>query len=272
MLLKPKYKFLIKLRQNIWNTSKPLKFKKLKWKKVKRILFINSYKERRQFSKKKYFFLKDFRMRYFFNLMLNTKKILFNTFGPLKRKQISKIMKKSIGKGIGKKSYSLGFNRVTANNVQYDDYLYLMRSLESKLLTTLSRSGIFSNIFVYLHFIKCGYVLVNGQIIRNPFFNLKEGDTISLSLDLSSILGKFQDLKFKTRKTKNILNQQYKKYLKFNFKKKNKFSNCKSKHLIKIIGDNYFKIIFVKKPDFSDVEYVGMFHWDIFHYILKLKR
>jgi len=55
MLLRPKYKFLIKLRQNIWNTSKPLKFKKLKWRKVRRVLFINSSKKYR-FSKKKYFF------------------------------------------------------------------------------------------------------------------------------------------------------------------------------------------------------------------------
>ena len=247
MLRRSKYKFLIKLRQNIWNTSKPLKFKKLKWRKVRRVLFINS-SNKRSLSKNKYFFLDKFRIKHFFNLMLNTKKLFLNTFGPYKRNQISKIIKKSFKRGITQKSYSLEFNKITTKNLRYDNILYLMQSLESKLLTTFSRLGIFSNLFTYLHYIKCGYVLVNGKIIRNPFFNLKEGDIVSLNIN---------KIKYKTDDKINIKNLY-------------KNSNCKSKHLIFLYKNS--KIIFVKNPNFNDVEYLGTFHWDVMYYLLKLKR
>lgn len=254
MLLRSKYKFLIRLRENIWNTSKPLKFKKLKWRKVRRVLFINSFNKKinkRKISKN-YFFLERFKVKHFFNLMLKTKKLFLNTFGPFKRNQISKIIKKSFGKGIIQKSYSLGFNKITTNNLRYDSILYLMRSLESKLLTTFSRLGIFSNLFVYLHYIKCGYVLVNNKIIRNPFFNLKEGDIISFDID--RIKDKIQE-----NTTKG--------YRKYN---KNKKITCKSRHLIFLYKNP--KIVFVKNPNFEDVEYLGQFHWDLIYYLLKLKR
>ena len=248
MLRRSKYKFLIKLRQNIWNTSKPLKFKKLKWRKVRRVLFINS-SSKRNLSKKKYFFLDKFRIKHFFNLMLNTKKLFLNTFGPYKRNQISKIIKKSFKRGITQKSYSLEFNKITTKNLRYDNILYLMQSLESKLLTTFSRLGIFSNLFVYLHYIKCGYVLVNNKVIRNPLFNLQEGDIVSLNID--KIKDKIDD---KRGSSKSL----YKSF------------KCKSKHLIFLYKNP--KIIFVKNPNFNDVEYLGTFHWDLIYYLLKLKR
>ncbi len=248
MRLKPKYKFLIKLRQNVWNTSKPLKFKKLKWRKVRRVLFLNSFKKRK-LLKKNIFFLNEFRIKHFFNLMLNTKKLFLNIFGPFKRNQISKIIKKSIGKGNIKKAYHLDFNKITTNNVKYDNILYLMQSLESKLLTVFSRLGIFSNLFVYLHYIKCGYVLVNNKVVRNPFFTLNEGDIVS-----------FNVIKIKD-KIKEKLNT--KKFIR-------KEINYKSKHLIFLYKSS--KIVFVRNPSFNDVEYFGKFHWDLMYYLLKLKR
>lgn len=243
MLRRPKYKFLIKLRQNVWNTSKPLSFKKLKWKKVRRILFLNPFK-RKNILKTKYFFLDKFRKRLFFSLFLNTKKIFLNTFGPFKKSQISKIIKKSFSKGVSHKSYDLSFNKIGVNNVKYDNILYLMQNLESKLLTTFTRFGIFSNLFVYLHCIKIGLVFVNGRVIKNPFFDLKEGDIISINTD-------------KLKKQVNIKR----------IYNKNKL---KSKHLI--FSYKFLKIIFVRNPSFNDVEYLTTFHWDLLLYLLKLKR
>ncbi len=249
MLLRPKYKFLIKLRNNVWNTLKPLKFKKLKWRKIKRILFVKKKKinlKNNKLKKKKNFFLDQFRMRNFFSFMLNTKKIFLNTFGPRKKNKIFKIIKKTYIKSNIKKSHNLGFNNITVNTSEYDSLLYLMKSLESKLLATFSRFGIFSNIYVYLFYIKFGYILVNNKVIKNPHFSLKDGDIISFNL---SKLQENYDLDFKN--------------LYQNFK-------CKSKHLI--ISYKHLKIIFVKSPNFSDMEYRTTFHWDFFVYLLKLKR
>lgn len=268
MLSRPKYKFLIKLRQNIWNTSKPLKFKRLKWKKIKRVLFIDFYKERRKFFKRKYFFLNNFRRRNFFNLLLNTKKIFVNLFGPLKRNQMSYIIRKSIGKGIVKKVNFLGFNQIGVKNIKYNDTLYLMRSLELTLLATLLRSGIFSNIFIYLHFIKSGCVLINGIVIKNPFFKLNLGDIITLDINLLKKI--FNNIDFFDNK--ELINVKSKLLKKRKFKKQSKINVCKSKHIIKIIGKNFFKLIVVKYPEFSDIEFFGMFDWGIVCYLLKLKR
>ena len=117
MFLRPKYKFLIRLRQNVWNTSKPLQFKKLKWKKVKRILFLNNRKKK-VVNKTKNYFLNKFKMKNFFFLTLNTKKIILNNFGPLKKNQIFKLIKKSYRKGTFFKSYDIGFNKHTINNIK----------------------------------------------------------------------------------------------------------------------------------------------------------
>jgi ribosomal protein S4 len=264
MLRRSKYKFLIKLRHNIWNSSKPLKFKKLKWRKIRRVLFFNFFRKRKRSrkklkkrSKKKYFFLERFEMKHFFNEMLNTKKMFSNTFGPYKRNQISKIIKKSFKVGFVKKSYNIGFNKVTVGNLKYYRVIHLMQSLESKLLTVFSRLEIFSNLFVYLHFIKCGYVLVNGRIIKNPFFNLREGDVVSLKI-------------YKKKKIKKI-NKRGSMVINFrSYRKTYKRLNCKSKHLVFLYKNP--KIIFVKNPDFYDVGYLSVFHWGLLHYLLKLKR
>lgn len=248
MRYRPKYKVLLKLRENIWKTTKPLKFKKLKWQKMHRFFFSSLLFKRRELNKKS-FFNKDFRMRYFFKNMLKTKKIFLNTFGFFKPKQIKKIINNSKRISINYKASTLMFNKISINSIKYNHTLYFMQSLEKRLITTFSRSRLFQNFFMYIHYIKKGYVFVNDKIIKNPFYTLSIGDVIC----------------FKPNDNKINLN---KRFLRKNYGVRKK--NLKSKHLL--FSSKGFKILFIKLPTFSDLRYLNNLNWSFFFYLLKLKR
>lgn len=128
-----------------------------------------------------------------------------------------------------------------------------MQRLESSLLKTFTRSRIFSNTFIYKHFIKKGCVLVNNKTILNPHYTLKPGDIISMN--------------FKKNKKFSTCLKIF--YLKILHKRKRKL---KSNHLIFSFSFLNFKIIFTKYPTFNEITPINYIKWDFYNYLTKLKR
>lgn len=255
--IKPRYKCLIKLRDNIWNNSKPLRFKRQKWKNIRRVLLRRfNYKSRKR--RISVFFFKRIRMWNFYRMRLNMWKTFYSIYGKFKKQQFSKLIKNSVGFGISLKIKNILYNEPVLGNKSFDNLLYIMWVFESKLISSIFRMGIFRSIQSTLHYIKQGGILVNSKIIKNPFYSLNENDIISLNPAFAYPIAKSSMLFLLKKKNRKM------------FKKLPGVHITKSKHLLYCYSN--FKYIYVQKPVTSDLDKFTKINWDYIFYLLKLKR
>ena len=172
-LPKLKYKKFLKLRQNVQNRPKLLKFKAKKWQNIilksrrdlKNTLKLKNIDQLGYFVPK---FTDFFAYKYRSDLYIKQKIIYF--YGYLKKNYIKLIAKK-----IRKK-----------NNSSY----FLVKLLESRLDSVLYRSHFVSSFRDARQLISHGHVYVNGKKINNSSFVLSDGDVISLSKNIHKLIEK----------------------------------------------------------------------------------
>lgn len=173
---KPLYKQFIKLRENIQNRKKLLKFKKKKWEKL-----IQNYKRKlKQYKKFKpkdqtQYLVSRYPSRGFSytkrykNTLTETKKLkLF--YGGLSKKLIKKLIKKTL-------------------NQKYKKINPLFLELfESRLDVTLYRSKFSTSIRNARQLILHNKILVNNRPVRIKSYLLKTGDLITINSKYSKLI------------------------------------------------------------------------------------
>lgn len=170
---KPFYKQFLRLRKNVQNRPKLLKFRKYKWVRFQQysknqLKFYRRFKIKDQsqlsvarFASRGNSFQKKFRNS------LHDRKTLSLFYGKLKRKYF----KKSILKAIQSKNF-------TGNSV--DLRHNVLKSFESRLDTVLYRSNFSFSIKGAAQQILHGHVLVNGIPVRARSYVLKTNDLIEI--------------------------------------------------------------------------------------------
>ena len=178
---KPFYKQFIKLRKNVQNRVKVLKFKKKKWNKLqqfslKQLKFFRRYKIKDQFSLTSNRFASrgNSYQKKFRNNRINRK--IFNLFyGGLKKKYL-----KTHINNIKKKNHKkLKLQNYRQNTLQF---------FESRLDTILYRSKFSFSIKNARQLILHGHILVNNKPVRTSSYIVKTNDLIEISKNLKSRL------------------------------------------------------------------------------------
>ena len=170
---RPIFKQYIKLRENIQNRSKILKFRKKKWQSFIKFYSnkLKSYKKFKPLDHYKYFVTKygtrgvSYNKR--FRDTLQSGKRLRNFYGNLIKKHF-------------KKKIKLANNKKKLTSTIENTILHLF---ESRLDTVLYRAKFAPTIRSARQLILHGKVYVNKIKIKNKAYNLKNGDIINLSLD-----------------------------------------------------------------------------------------
>ncbi len=171
---KPFYKQFLRLRKNVQNRSKLLKFKKQKWVRFQQHLknqlkFFKRFKIKDQFqlSISKFASRGNSFQRMFKN-NLNERKIFSLFYGGLKKKYL----KKHIFQFVNVKSFAK----------DYTDFRHrTLKFFESRLDTVLYRANLSLSIRSASQLILHGHVLVNGIPIRTKSYILKVNDLIEIA-------------------------------------------------------------------------------------------
>lgn len=175
--LKPIFKHLIKLRENVQNRQKLLKFKKAKWKIFQNFYLkkLRRYKKFKKLDQFKYFVTKfgtkgvSYKKRFRDTLHAGTRFRLF--YGNLKKQYLKKKLR-LIRKKNSYLSKSLS-----------EFKLALLQLFESRLDTVLYRAKFTHTIQTAQQLILHGKVLVNKKLVKTKNYSLKNGDIINLSLN-----------------------------------------------------------------------------------------
>lgn len=176
---KPFYKQFLRLRKNIQNRSKLLKFKKQKW-----IRFQQSLKNQLKFYKR--FKIKDqFQLsiskfasrgnsfQKMFKNNLYDRKTFSLFYGGLKKKYLKKKILQSI-------------NSKPLANSHRDFRHKTLKFFESRLDTVLYRANFSSSIRSASQFILHGHVLVNRKPVRTKSYILKTNDSIEVAFSIKA--------------------------------------------------------------------------------------
>ena len=178
---KPIFKQLIKLRENIQDRQKILKFKKKKWKPFLKF-YLNKLKAFRKFKPldhSKYFVTKygtrgvSYDKRFRDTLQSGKKLRLF--YGGL----LKKYFKKKISSTLNKKKFQ-------SKNLTKIEAIFL-QSFESRLDVVLYRSKFTPTVRSARQLILHGKVYVNQIQVKSKAYNLKNGDIINLDLNCLNI-------------------------------------------------------------------------------------
>lgn len=167
--IEPFYKQLIKLRENIQNRTKLLKFKRKKWE-----IFIQNYKKKLKWYNKfkptdqeKYLVTtypsKGTSHKKQFRNSLNKSKVLRLFYGSLSKK----LFKNKI-KFLKKKNFN-------------SNYLMFLKLFEQRLDTVLFRSKFSKSVRNARQLITHGIINVNNKQVKYPAYILKESDLISIN-------------------------------------------------------------------------------------------
>ena len=166
---KPLYKQFIKLRENVQNRTKLLKFKKQKWEKL-----LQYY--RRKLKRYKKFKPKDqtqYIVSKFSNKSNSYKKRFKNTLNDSKKFRLfygnlsKKYVKKQIKNTLKKKSINF--------------YIKFLTHFEHRLDTILYRSKFAISLRNAKQLIVHGKILINNKLIRIPSYKLIPGDLITIN-------------------------------------------------------------------------------------------
>ncbi len=174
---KPIFKQLIKLRDNIQERQKILKFKKKKWKPFLKFYLnkLKTFKKFKPLDHSKYFVTKygtrgvSYNKRFRDTLQSGKKLRLF--YGGL----LKKYFKQKISSTLNEKNFR-------AKNLAKIETIFL-QSFESRLDVVLYRSKFAPTVRSARQLILHGKVYVNQIQVKSKVYNLKNGDIISLNLD-----------------------------------------------------------------------------------------
>lgn len=177
---KPFYKQFLRLRKNIQNRSKLLKFKKQKW-----IRFQQQLKNQLKFYKR-------FRIRDQFQLSISKFASRGNSFQKMFKNNLYDRKTFSLFYGGLKKKYLKKYilqfinAKSSVGNVHTDFRYKTLNFFESRLDTVLYRANFSSSIRSASQLILHGHVLVNGNPVRTKSYALKVNDLIEIALSAKS--------------------------------------------------------------------------------------
>jgi ribosomal protein S4 len=206
-----------------------------------------------------------------YRLRLNTRKIFCSSFGNYKKKQLTSTIKKSDNRGLSLKIKNLYFNNHTLNSVKnsYDSLLYVMHAFDSKLIVSLFRLGNFKSIFLAFFSIRRGFIEVDGRVIKNPYYVLKNLSIISIKYSfISKYLNKLKLMDFKFYKKRRKYSKTIK--VKSMFKvgkrvvrvkpiKKKRIFYHSLRYLLLLQSAINIKYVYVK-PKFSELDGRSLFN------------
>jgi ribosomal protein S4 len=176
---KPFYKQFLRLRKNIQNRSKLLKFKKQKWVRFQQYLknqlkFYKRFKVKDQFqlavSK---FASRGNSLQKTFKNNLYERKTFSLFYGGLKKKYLKKHILQFI-------------KAIYPNNKHFDFRYKTLNFFESRLDTVLYRAHFSSSIRSASQLILHGHVLVNGVSVKTKSYILKTNDLVEISHSIKS--------------------------------------------------------------------------------------
>lgn len=210
-----------------------------------------------------------------YRLRLNTRKIFCSTYGNYKKKQLMSTIKKSDNRGLSFKIKNLYFNNHTLNNIKnsYDSLLYVMHAFDSKLIVSLFRLGNFKSIFLAFFAVRHGFVEVDGRVVKNPYYILKNLSIISIKCSfIFKYLNKLKLIDFnfykkslkwhnnynKISKIKNMI-KGGKKIVRIKPLKKKRIFYYSSRYLLILQSAINIKYIYVK-PKFSELDGRSLFN------------
>jgi ribosomal protein S4 len=167
--IEPLYKQLLKLRENIQNRTKLLKFKRKKWK-----IFIQNYKKKLKWYNK---FKPIDQTRY----LVTT----YSTKGTSHKKQYRNSLNKSRALrlfygSLTKKIFKKQINYLKTKNLN-SYFLLFLKLFEQRLDTVLFRSKFSKSIKNARQLITHGLVNVNNKQVNYPSYLLKESDLVSVN-------------------------------------------------------------------------------------------
>ena len=179
---KPLYKKLLKLRKNVQNRKKLLNFKKQKWEKFNFYL-----KNQSKFSKRRNRYYKIFDQYSYYNSKfsnyfsrkykynLQTKQRLNFFYGGLREKYLRSVYEQSLQKS-------------KSSHVNLNSKNFFIEMLEKRLDSVLLRSHFVLSIRNANQLISHGHVFVNGKVVKKKSFLLKQGDIITFSPKIYSLI------------------------------------------------------------------------------------
>lgn len=175
--LKPTFKQLIKLRENVQNRKKVLNFKKTKWKIFQNFYLkkLRRYNKFKQLDQSKYFVTKfgtkgvSYKKRFRDTLHAGRRFRLF--YGNLKKQYLKKKLKLILKKNL--------YHSKSLSELK----IILLEMFESRLDTVLYKAKFTHSIQTAQQLILHGKVLVNKKLVKNKNYILKNGDIINLTLD-----------------------------------------------------------------------------------------
>jgi ribosomal protein S4 len=177
--IKPLYKQFIKLRENVQNRTKILKFKRKKWE-----ILIENYKKRLKWYKK--FKPKD-QTKYLMSKYASNGKSRKKVFrDSLNRSRIFRLFYGNLTKKLLKKQIK-NLKNTKSKKLNYN-YLLFLQSFEKRLDTTLFRAKFSKSIRNAKQLVTHGIVFVNNKQIRYPAYILKEGDFICINPKYSTLI------------------------------------------------------------------------------------
>jgi len=176
---KPFYKQFLRLRKNIQNRSKLLKFKKQKWVRFQ------------QYSKNQLKFYKRFKIRDQFQLSVSKFASRGNSFQKKFRNNLYE--RKTFSLFYGKlkkkylKKYILQFTKFKSSSKNFMDFRQrTLKFFESRLDTILYRANFCLSIKSAAQLILHGHVLVNGIPVTTKSYIVKSNDLIEIAHSIKS--------------------------------------------------------------------------------------
>nr|WAK85016.1 ribosomal protein S4 [Amicula sp. isolate GU52X-4 cfCalB7] len=179
-IYKPFFKQLIKLRENVQNKNKILKFKKQKWKSF--IFYYN--KKLKKYKKFRPLDQTQYNVSKYPNKYTSVKKNFLNTLRSVQRFKLfyeclrNKIIKKII-KLVKKK-------KINRNLLKLN--FALLKFFESRLDIVLYRSKFCQSVKIARQFILKNIIFVNNRLINNKYYILKKGDLITINSKYHSLI------------------------------------------------------------------------------------
>lgn len=181
---KPKLNKILRLRENVLNSKRVLKLKKIKWEN-----FIRSYQQKlKKYKKYKPYDqnisnvskypnrLNSYKKRY--KDILHTSQTIRLFYGNISKKYLKRNIKILLKKSTKK---------ISLNS-------YLIEKFEKKLDTVIYRAKFASSLREAQQMILHGKILVNSLKVKSKKYNLKEGDVVSVNLnDFNFVKKNIQD-------------------------------------------------------------------------------
>jgi ribosomal protein S4 len=169
--IKPLFKQLIKLRDNVQNRAKLLKFQRKKWENFKD-QYLKKLRKYRKFKPKDY---TKYKITRYANKGTSHKKQFRNTLHSSRKFRLfyGSLLKKELKKNIK-------VLKKTPNNRTSHINLLFLKIFEQRLDTVIFRAKFAKSFRDARQLINHKKIYVNNQIVKSPAYSLKKGDLITI--------------------------------------------------------------------------------------------